>query len=84
MSNATQVLIFFAQLMPELRALVQKLFESSEGDLFRAREKLRDVTKHIDDHGEKLKAWEADVRQRLDEARERAKKRETGEGGDAA
>jgi hypothetical protein len=64
--------LFFAQLLPDLHDLVRKLFEQTSGDLPRARAAL----KIIGDHGEKLKEWEAELRQRLDEAKERARKRE--------
>lgn len=71
-----RVAYFIRELMPDLRELAKKLFDQTEGDLFRAREAL----KLIGNHGEKLKAWEAETRQRLDEAKARAKAREQGGG----
>lgn len=74
MKKVVSDVLFFAQLLPDLRELVRKLFEQTSGDVTRARAAL----KIIGNHGEKLKEWEAEMRQRLDEAKERARKREQG------
>lgn len=72
MTTAIALVKFIALLMPELRELAIKLYKRHSGNVTAARAELR----HIGDHGQQLKNFEAEIARRMADLKEKSARRE--------